>query len=129
MITREAFLNAITDLINYNENMALYGDGTVTANDLLEYLAKLESAPTVKEKVLITENGLKILSWMKENEDAFEGDFTAAEIGKGMFSSGRAVSGSLRKLVTEGFIEKLSRSEGEKTTHYGLTSFGKEYTV
>lgn len=127
MITKEDFLYTITDLIRHTDDVSIYGMNNVTAGDLLEYLENFEKTPE-KKKVLITENGLKILEWMRENEESFHNDFTAAAIGKGMFTSGRAISGSLRKMVTEGFLEKTIVDKN-KTTHYSLTSFGKEYTI
>ena len=39
------------------------------------------------------------------------------------FLSGRSVSGSMRKLVTDGYVEKISVNP----IAYGLTDLGKDY--
>jgi predicted transcriptional regulator len=55
---------------------------------------------------------------MQENEA--NKSFTSKEIAEGLFTSSRSVSSSMRKLITEGFVEKLTL---EPIT-YGLTDKG-----
>ena len=48
-----------------------------------------------------------------------------ADIAEKMFVSSRTVSGSLRKLVTDGYVEKL----GENPVIYSLTEKGKNVDI
>jgi predicted transcriptional regulator len=49
----------------------------------------------------------------------------AKEIAEGMFISSRAVSGAMRKLVTDGFVEKV----GQDPVMYILTEKGKNINI
>ena len=55
----------------------------------------------------ITENGMKIITFMYENME-------------GLGVSGRSISGSMKKLVSDGFVEKVS----EKPVAYAITEMG-----
>lgn len=65
----------------------------------------------------ITENGKKILEWIKENTKNADDAFTSKEIAEALFTTGRAVAGSMRKLVTDGYIKKI----GKDPIKYSLT--------
>lgn len=58
----------------------------------------------------LTEKNQKILTWMKEAKDICNNTFSAKQIGDGLFMSGRAVSGSIRKLVTLGLVKKIDNN-------------------
>lgn len=79
-----------------------------------------KKAPESKS-VEITENGAKILKFMQENQDKFNNIFKARDIGEGLFMSGRSVSGSMKKMVTDGFVEKA----GKDPVTYSLTEKGE----
>ena len=49
----------------------------------------------------------------------------AKDIGEGLFISSRAVSGAIRKLVTDGFVEKV----GENPVLYSITEKGKTVEI
>ena len=51
--------------------------------------------------------------------------FKAKDIGEGLGISSRTASGAMRKLVTDGYVEKI----GESPVVYALTSFGIEVNV
>ena len=51
--------------------------------------------------------------------------FKAADVGEIIGKPAKAVSGSLRKLVTDGFVEKI----GEKPILYALSEKGKTYNI
>lgn len=70
-----------------------------------------------------TENGKKIIIYMQENYENCDNVFKSKEIGEGLFLSGRSVSGSMRKLITDGYIQK----NGTDPVTYGLTDLGKGY--
>lgn len=69
----------------------------------------------------MTENGLKILRYMQSNEDKYNNLFTSKEIGEGLFMSSRSVSGSMRKIIADGFSEKV----GKDPVTYSLTEEGR----
>lgn len=69
-----------------------------------------------------TENGLKILKCMKENYEKYINVFKAKEIGELLFMTPRSVSGSMKKLIADGYVEKV----GANPVAYGLTNLGKE---
>lgn len=74
-----------------------------------------------KEKSAFTENGRLILDFMQKNLDTYNNMFKAKEIGESMGISSRTVSGAMRKLVTDDYVEKL----GENPICYSLTDKGK----
>ena len=74
------------------------------------------------DKPEITDNGKIILDYMQKSDLPM---FKAKDIADGLYISSRAVSGSLRKLVTDGFCEKV----GTDPVVYTLTTKGKEYKI
>ena len=78
---------------------------------------------TQEEKPVLTDNGKQILLYMQQNTD--KTTFKAREIAEGLFISSRGVSGSLRKLVSDGFADKF----GESPVIYSLTEKGKNYII
>lgn len=76
-----------------------------------------------KEKPLFTENGRLILQFLQDNQDTTL--WKAKDIAEGMFVSSRTVSGALRKLVTDEYVEKM----GENPTIYSITEKGKNINL
>ena len=64
-----------------------------------------------------------ILKYMQEHQE--EQAWKSKEIAEGLFMSSRAVSGTMRKLVTDGFVEKV----GQDPIVYTLTNNGKEIVI
>ena len=77
----------------------------------------------VKSSKEMTENGQKSLTWMQENLESMNNVFTSKEIAEGLFTSGRSISGSMRKLVNDGYVEKI----GNNPVQYTLTEKGINY--
>ena len=77
----------------------------------------------VKDSGVMTENGKKLLSWMQENVDTMTNLFTSKEAAEALFTSGRSIAGSMRKLITDGYVEKT----GKDPVKYSLTDAGKNY--
>ena len=71
----------------------------------------------------LTENGIKILTYMKENYENCNNAFKAKDIGEGLFISSRSVGGAMRKLVNDGFVTKTTGNP----TIYSLTDKGKDF--
>src|SRR5699024_10548118 len=72
------------------------------------------------DKPLFTETGLQILEYLKAQDAR---SLKAKDIADGMEISSRKVSGSIRKLVTDGFVEKY----GANPVVYTLTEKGKNF--
>ena len=77
----------------------------------------------VKNSGAMTENGAKLLSWMQENVEKMSNVFTSKEAAEALFTSGRSIAGSMRKLVNDGYVEKA----GKDPVQYSLTEAGKNY--
>ena len=103
-------------------------------NELMKAAPHVEMTPNVKayidalmekseEKPVLTETGKLILRYMQENSDKTL--FKAREIAEGLFISSRGVSGALRKLVNDGFADKM----GESPVLYSLNEKGKNYII
>lgn len=92
--------------------------------DAIEYFNMLKSSDLEDSKPKFTENGKKILQWMQENKDTFNNMFKAKDVGEGIQATSKTASGALRKLVTDGYVEKI----GSDPVVYSLTSSGIEAT-
>ena len=103
-------------------------------NELMKAAPNVKMTPNVKayidalmekgeEKPMLTDNGKQILRYMQENSDKTL--FKAREIAEGLFISSRGVSGALRKLVNDGFADKM----GESPVLYSLNEKGKNFII
>lgn len=120
MTKKEAFIKMVEGLIDpLDINELKEDDETKMAIDFFQEL-KENKASTPKPE--ITENGAKILAYMQENYQKYNNVFKAKEIGEGLFVSSRSVSGSMKKLITEGFVEKI----GSDPVAYSITDKGKD---
>ncbi len=77
----------------------------------------------VRFMIPVTESGLKVLTFLYENKDKYNNTFVTNDIGEGLSISGHAVSGCVRKLITEGLVSKV----GKGPTTYSLTEKGINY--
>lgn len=75
-------------------------------------------------KPLFTDTGKMILQFMQEHVNDIP-LAKAKDIGEGLFISSRKVSGSIRKLVTDGYVEKV----GQDPVVYELTEKGKTVDI
>lgn len=76
-----------------------------------------------KEKPMFTDNGKLILKYLQENQSVPM--WKAKDIAEGLFISSRTVSGAIRKLVTDGYVEKV----GQDPVIYSLTENGKNIII
>ena len=74
------------------------------------------------EKPELTDSGKLVLKYLQGTEP---GIYKAKDIAEGLFVSSRNVSGAMRKLVTDGFVEKV----GSDPVLYTLTEKGKNYNI
>ena len=74
------------------------------------------------EKPALTDNGKMVLKYLQNAEP---GLYKAKDIADGLFVASRNVSGAMRKLVSDGFVEKM----GESPVLYSITEKGKEFII
>ena len=58
-----------------------------------------------------------------DRTDIYAENFTSKEAAEALFTSGRSIAGSMRKLVNDGYVEKT----GKDPVQYSLTEAGKNY--
>ena len=113
---KEEFINFVN---------ALIAAAPETANELMTenvkiYFETLSQQDAVKP--ILTDGGKVVLAHMQK---ANEKTFKAKDIAEELFISSRSVSGSLRKLVTDKFVEKI----GNDPVVYTLAEKGKNFII
>lgn len=81
------------------------------------YVNALRSTDSI-EKPMFTENGSKILQYLQSAPVAM---YKARDIAENMGLTSKGVSGAMRKLVTDGYVEKV----GKDPVVYMITDKGK----
>lgn len=74
------------------------------------------------KKPVITQSGMQILHYLRQLDNKM---MTASEIAQGMDVSTRKVTGAIRKLTVDNFVEKFGRSP----VKYKLTEKGKNFNL
>ena len=87
------------------------------SENVQDYLDALRNSNKNSQKEF-TNNGKAILQWL---QNAPTGMYKARDIAEGMDVSSKAVSGAMRKLVSDGFAEKV----GKYPVVYSITEKGK----
>lgn len=113
MSKKQTFIDEVTKLLEDSPEKYLSADALDFWNGLQA------SGDTSKPK--FTENGKLVLVYMQQNKDNYNNIFKAKDIGEGLGISSRTASGAMRKLVTDGFVEKV----GQDPVVYALTSLGE----
>lgn len=112
----EVFLNFFNELIGPIDSDNIPTEVT----EVIEFI-KSQSL-SQKEKPLLTELGLQILEYFQGTSQE---KLKASEIAQGMEVSSRKISGAMRKLISDNFIEKF----GQNPVIYSLTSKGKDFNL
>lgn len=99
-------------------------DGSITDEEYQAGLKFLQEFKEEEKEIKLTDNGKSIINYMKSTY-MDKNKYTANSIGSEIFLSGRSVSGSIRKLVSEGFVEKI----GVDPVTYALTQKGIDFIV
>lgn len=114
MSNKQEFIKYVMELMDGN---------VVDMNEqAAKYWANLQVERPEKEKPMFTDNGKIIIEHMKQNIGV---TYTSKEIADALLVSSRTVSGAMRKLITDGFVEKA----GEDPVVYKLTEKGIEVEV
>ena len=114
MTKKQEFINFVKDYMDemkgdMPENVSLYWEAFCGKDEV--------------EKPMFTDNGKLILQYLKDNLSTPM--WKARDIAEGLFIGSRAVSGAMRKLVTDGFVEKV----GQDPVVYAITEKGKNIEI
>lgn len=114
----EQFLNFFDYLVEQNKISQ-----DAIPKEVMEYYNVLkEQQVSQKEKPILTEIGTQVLQYLQIHEVQ---SAKARDIADGMNMSSKKISGSMRKLVTDGFVEKI----GANPVVYALTDKGKNFNI
>ena len=118
---KQEFINFIDALIAAAPDVAK----DLMTEEVKAYLEALKQTDDGKPE--LTDNGKLVLTGMQKMFADSDSHvlFTAKNIGDELFISSRTVSGALRKLVNDGFVEKI----GQNPVIYALTEKGKNYKI
>ena len=112
------------EFINYvNELIAAAGSSVQPSEDATLYWGAFCGLDENGEKPMFTDNGKLIIKFLQDNADTPM--WKARDIAEGLFINSRAVSGAMRKLVSDGFVEKV----GQDPVIYSITENGKNIEI
>jgi len=114
---KEQFLNFLDELMNANPDVTK----KYMTDDVRAYIDTLRD--TKKDKPILSDNGKLILRYLQENKDIRT--WKAKDVAEGIGISSRGVSGAFRKLVNDGFCEKI----GQSPVIYCLTEKGTNFEI
>ena len=113
---KQEFLNFLNELMIAAPEVT----ERLMTKDIEDYIKILEDNSSNKNE--LTDNGRVILKYLQDTDSSM---LKAKDIGEGLFLSSRTVSGSMRKLVADGFVEKI----GKDPAIYKITEKGKNYNI
>lgn len=91
--------------------------------DVVSYWEALKGEKEV-EKPIFTDNGKLIMEYLKSLPEGSPA-LKAKDIAEALFVSSRTVSGAMRKLVSDDFVEKI----GQDPVMYSITEKGKNINI
>ena len=92
--------------------------------DAIDFFASLKATTAEQEKPLFTEKGKIIFQFMKDNKETYNNMFKAKDIGEKLAISSRGAAATIRKLITDGYVEKF----GDEPVVYSLTTLGENFS-
>ena len=98
MSDKEKFIKMVEELIS-----------KIDVSEYPDEMRYFESLKEDKSEGWLTDNGQKILSFMQESKEKYNNLFKAKDIAEGIGTSSKAVSGSMRKLVKDGYVNKVGK--------------------
>lgn len=114
MSNKQEFIKYVMELMDGN---------VVDMNEqAAKYWANLQIEKPEKEKPMFTDNGKIIIEHMKLVPEEV---YSSKGIAEAILVSSRTVSGAMRKLINDGFVEKV----GEDPVVYKLTEKGIEINI
>lgn len=120
MSKREKFIKLVEEMLN---NMNYSPEELQERKEAIEFFNSLKISTEEQEKPLFTEKGKIILQFMQEKKDVYNNMFKAKDIGEQLAISSRGAAATIRKLITDGFVEKF----GNEPVVYSLTTLGENF--
>lgn len=114
---KQNFLNFINKLMEANPELT----ESLMTDEIKAYLEMLQEVK--EEKPVLTENGALILKYLQDHQETRL--WKAKDLAEQMGISSRGTSGAMRKLVNDGFCEKM----GKDPVIYSLTEKGKNFEI
>lgn len=114
--------NGKIDFIDSIEQ-ALNNGNLILSEEALSFYNALKDDPATTGKPVLTENGAKILSYLQSS--GMGKVYKAKEIADGICISSRSVSGAIRKLVSDGFVDKINN----EPCIYSITDKGINFNI
>ena len=111
-----------SDFVKFINSMMEDTGYSFPTDELKEYWKLFQEGPS-NQKPTFTENGILILTFLKNHPETKL--WKSKDLAEQMELSSRTVSGSMRKLVTDGFVEKV----GQDPIIYSITEKGKEVNL
>ena len=121
---KECFIQFVEDLMKVADQNGYDYMIMEQYNDAWDYWNALKITED-DTKPAFTENGKLILSFMQQNKSTYNNLFKAKDIGEQIDLSSRTVSGGMRKLVNDGYVEKI----GQNPVIYAITTKGEEVNL
>ena len=122
MNRKNLFIDYFTKLMEYDkaERNLLDEYSSEEKKAILAYLKALSEEEDNKEKPLFTDNGKLILKSLQEIQGSYNNMMKAKDIAEHIGISSRQVAGAMRKLIADGFVEKI----GKEPVIYAITEKG-----
>lgn len=122
MNRKNLFIDYFTKLMEYDkaERNLLDEYSSEEKKAILAYLKVLSEEEDNKEKPLFTDNGKLILKSLQEIQNNYNNMMKAKDIAEHIGISSRQVAGAMRKLIADGFVEKI----GKEPVIYAITEKG-----
>lgn len=115
MSKKEAFIEYVEKIIN---------DSTEKMNEEAQEYWDALRFKEEKEKPMFTDNGKLIMEYLKSLSDNTSA-MKSKDIAEALVVSSRTISGAMRKLVSDGFVEKI----GDSPVLYKITEKGKNIEI
>lgn len=113
MASKEVFIATVQKLFDANDDIP---------QEAIEFFEDYKKCK--KEPKEMTEKGATILGYMQNEAVARNNVFTSTIISEAIGMTARSVSGSMRKLITGEYVEKI----GQNPVSYAITDKGMSYT-
>ena len=121
MTKREKFIEFVEHMMT---QMNFSASELEENKDAIDFFASLKVTTAEQEKPLFTEKGKIIFQFMKDNKETYNNMFKAKDIGEKLAISSRGAAATIRKLITDGYVEKF----GDEPVVYSLTTLGENFS-
>ena len=121
MTKREKFIEFVEHMMT---QMNFSASELEEHKEAIDFFASLKATTAEQEKPLFTEKGKIIFQFMKDNKETYNNMFKAKDIGEKIAISSRGAAATIRKLITDGYVEKF----GDEPVVYSLTTLGENFS-